>query len=126
MDSGINALSVIERFAPPVERTSLRRLGTNSQSIFEGTFRCQAGDQQLTATVLTSWYSTAPARSTRIRYASGAELVMDHHAVAAYTLDQGRVSAMFGSLAGNLASTTTTHRTSPDTPLHAPPLTCGG
>ena len=97
IDSGINALSVIERFAPPAERTSLRQIGDPSQSVYEGTFTCRAKDQQVTATVLTSWYATAPARSTRIRYASGAELVMDHNAVASYLLDGGRVSGMFGS-----------------------------
>lgn len=97
IDSGINALSVIERFAPLTGRTSLRQIGDASRSVYEGTFTCQAGDQQLTATVLTSWYATAPARSTRIRYASGAELIMDHNAVAGHLLEDGRVSGTFGS-----------------------------
>lgn len=97
IDSGINALSVIERFAKPVERIWLHQHGDRNKSSFEGMFACEASGQQLYATVLTSWYSTAPARSTRIRYSSGAELVMDHNAVAGYIKEDGSISAMFGS-----------------------------
>jgi predicted dehydrogenase len=97
IDSGINALSVIERFAKITERTSLRQIGEAHKSEFEGTFTCAAPDQNFTAIVLTSWHSTAPARTTRIRYASGAELVMDHAAVAGYLLEGGTLTAKFGS-----------------------------
>lgn len=37
IDSGINALSVIERFVKPVECISLRPIGSPSRSVFEGT-----------------------------------------------------------------------------------------
>lgn len=97
IDSGINALSVIERFVKPVERTSLRQIGDLAHSVFEGTFICEANGERLPANVLTSWYSTAPSRWTRIRYVSGAELVMDHNAVAGYIRQDGETSAMFGS-----------------------------
>jgi predicted dehydrogenase len=97
IDSGINALSVIERFVKPVERTSLRQIGSSFRSVFEGTFICEADGQQLPATILTSWYSTAPSRWTRIRYSSGAELVMDHNAVAGYIRQNGEACAIFGS-----------------------------
>ena len=97
IDSGINALSVIERFVKPVECTSLRQIGNSSRSVFEGTFICEADGQQLPATILTSWYSTAPSRWTKIRYSSGAELVMDHNAVAGYMRQNGEACAVFGS-----------------------------
>jgi predicted dehydrogenase len=97
IDSGINALSVIERFAKPVARTSLRRIGSESRSVYEGTFSCEANGKQLPATIMTSWYSTAPSRWTRVRYSSGAELVMDHNAVAGYIRQNGQASAVFGS-----------------------------
>jgi predicted dehydrogenase len=97
IDSGINALSVIERFARVTERTSLRQIGEAPKSEFEGTFACETNDGQLTAVVLTSWNSTAPARTTRVRYSSGAELVMDHAAVAGYLLKDGRLVTNFGS-----------------------------
>ena len=97
IDSGINALSVIERFAKPVERTSLRRIGSPSQSVFEATITCEADGRQLPATVLTSWHSTASSRWTRIKYSSGAELFMDHNAVAGYIRQDGEACAMFGS-----------------------------
>jgi predicted dehydrogenase len=93
IDSGINALSVIERFAKPIERTSLRSIG----SAFEGQFICEAGGKNFPAVVLTSWHSTAPTRTTRIRYSSGADVVMDHHGVAGYVVENGAVSDFFGS-----------------------------
>jgi predicted dehydrogenase len=96
-DSGINALSVIERFVKPVARTSLRQIGTAEQSVFEGTFRCEAGGTQLPATITTSWYTTERSRWTRIRYSSGAELVLDLHAVTGYIRQDGRTAAMYGS-----------------------------
>ncbi len=97
IDSGINALSVIERFVKVTERTSLRQIGQASKSEFEGTFICETSDERLNAIVLTSWNASAPARTTRVRYASGAELVMDHAAVAGYLLEDGTLSANFGS-----------------------------
>jgi predicted dehydrogenase len=97
IDSGINALSVIERFVKPVKCTSLRQIGHSSRSVFEGTFICEADGRQLPATILTSWYSTAPSRWIRIRYSSGAELVMDHNAVAGYIRQNGEACAVFGS-----------------------------
>lgn len=97
VDGGINALSVIERFVKPVACTSLRQIGDLSRSVFEGSFICEFDGKQLPATILTSWHSTASSRWTRIRYSSGAEVVMDHNAVAGYIRQDGQVSAMFGS-----------------------------
>ncbi|HEX6519876.1 MAG TPA: Gfo/Idh/MocA family oxidoreductase [Streptosporangiaceae bacterium] len=97
VDSGINALSVIERFARVADRISARALRDNSWSAFEGKFRCEADGSQVQATVVTSWRVTDPTRSTRIRYSSGAELLLDHHAVAGYLILKGAVSDLFGS-----------------------------
>ena len=54
IDSGINALSVIELFVKVVERESLRHLGRMSWSTFEGVFRCESGQGELEAVILTS------------------------------------------------------------------------
>jgi predicted dehydrogenase len=97
IDSGINALSVIENFARLIECTSIRALAPADESAFEGRFICESEGNILPATVLTSWHSTSPARSTRIRYSCGAEVTMDHHAVAAYVLENGRILDIFGS-----------------------------
>lgn len=97
IDSGINALSVIERFVAPVERRSLRQLGEPSWSTFEGRFICEFDGGRVEANVLTNWRATDAARSTRIRYSSGAELVLDHHAVAGCLLQDGRVAEVFGT-----------------------------
>jgi predicted dehydrogenase len=88
IDSGINALSVLSRFAEPAKRRSLRRIGEEPQSVFEAHITCQAGDSELDALIVTSWHVTDSAKTTRIRYSSGAELVMDHTAVAGYLVSR--------------------------------------
>lgn len=97
VDSGINALSVIDRFAPPVERTSLRRIGPSSWSAYEGTFISRIGEQPVNVTLVTTWHVTDPAKTTRILYTSGAELVLDHTAVAGYLFDNGTIADIFGT-----------------------------
>lgn len=95
VDSGINALSVIDRFAAVIDRQSLRRLGESSWSMFEGNFTCGVDGGQAEAIVVTSWNGADAGRSTRVAYASGAELIMDHNAVEAYALDNGRLIGFF-------------------------------
>lgn len=97
IDSGINALSILSRFTGPVSRSSLRRIGQPPLSVFEAHIACRAGRSQLDALILTSWHVTDPAKTTRIRYSSGAELVMDHTAVAGHLIQDKRVTAVFGS-----------------------------
>jgi len=97
IDSGINSLSVLSRFAEPVQRASLRRIGEVSHSVFEAHITCHAEGTELDALILTSWHVTDPAKATRIRYSSGAELVMDHTAVAGHVVRDGRITACFGS-----------------------------
>lgn len=97
IDSGINALSVVNRFAEPRERTSLRQLSGDSESVFEARVTCGKDDRVVEALFLTSWHVSDAAKTTRIRYASGAELVMDHTAVAGYLVQDGAIGAVFGS-----------------------------
>ncbi len=124
IDSGINALSV--RFTKLTERTCLRRIGEPAHSVFEAHIICRTAGQDCDALIVTSWHVTGPAKSTRIRYSSGAELVMDHTAVAGYLLADGRISDMFGANASTRgASGTTARSTSPGLPASArsPPCT---
>lgn len=95
VDSGINALSVIDEFATVTDRRSLRRLGKTTWSIFEGIFACDVEGGNAEALVVTSWNGADTGRSTRVRYASGAELVMDHNAVEAYALENGKLIGLF-------------------------------
>ena len=97
LDSGINALSVLSRFATITERLSLRSMGTERQSIFEARLTCHTGGRQANALLVTSWYVADAAKTTRLRYASGLELLMDHTGVAAYLLRDGKVEAFFGA-----------------------------
>jgi predicted dehydrogenase len=95
VDSGINALSVIDQFAKVVDRRSLRRLSPDPTPTFEGIFACQASGNGLDALVLTSWNGADRARMTRITYKSGAELVMNHNSVEGYVLRGGQVVSIF-------------------------------
>ena len=97
LDSGINALSVLARFAAIIRRESLRRIGTERQSVFEARLSCNRDGPPADALLVTSWHAADPAKTTRLRYASGIELLMDHTAVAAYLLRDGRIEAAFGA-----------------------------
>src|SRR6266516_4621641 len=65
IDSGINSLSIMNRFADPVARMSLRRIGDEAWSAFEARITCRAGASELTALTLTSWRVTDAAKTTR-------------------------------------------------------------
>lgn len=97
IDSGINALSVLRRFTGLTSRISLRRIGQRSHSVFEAHMACQSDGHEFDALILTSWHVTDPAKTTRIRYSSGAQLVMDHTAVAAYLILDGSISDVFAA-----------------------------
>jgi predicted dehydrogenase len=97
IDSGINALSVISRFAEPAERTSLRQIGPDGESSFEARLSCRGNlnGPSVAALILTSWHVADPAKNTRIEYSCGAELVMDHTAVGGYLIRDCAVVATF-------------------------------
>lgn len=97
LDSGINSLSILSRFVRLASRSSLRHIGEAPQSVFEALLTCLADGSELEALILTSWHVTDAAKTTRIRYSSGAELVMDHTAVAGYLLKDRRIAAVHGS-----------------------------
>lgn len=97
IDSGINALSVLDRFVELRGRRSLRSLGPESWSAFEARVTCRAGTEDFEALILTSWHVTAPSRTTRITFSSGADLILDHHGVAGHLIEQGTVREFLGS-----------------------------
>ncbi|SRR5216683_3460105 len=97
IDSGINALSVLNRFTEVARRRSLRSLGEAGWSAFEARLVCRAYGSELEALILTSWHVTDAAKTTRIRYESGAEVIMDHTAVAGYLIQDGQITGFFGS-----------------------------
>jgi predicted dehydrogenase len=97
IDSGINALSILAHFVDVAERRSLCQIGDETESTFEAHLTCRVGNREIDAVLLTSWHVFDAAKTTRITYASGAELVMDHTAVAGYLTEDGQISAVFGS-----------------------------
>jgi predicted dehydrogenase len=107
VDNGINALSVIDRFARVTERNSLRPLKEDpSSTTFEGVFSCETRSGPAEAIVITSWSVGGPTRSTRICFSSGARIFMDHDAVAGYLIKGGRVASFRGKC-GPVARRTT-------------------
>jgi predicted dehydrogenase len=97
IDSGINALSIVNRFTQLRDRVSLRARGPQAWSAFEARINCGADAEVFEALILTSWHVTDPAKATTISYSSGAELVMDHTAVAGYLIQDNQVTEFFGS-----------------------------
>ncbi len=100
VDSGINALSVLDRFVRPAERVSLRRIGPPSWSAYEGRFRCWDGSREVQAVLVTSWHVTDAAKTTRMRFDRGAELVLDRTAVAGFLFEADALTDTFGSDGG--------------------------
>src|SRR5690606_10089582 len=82
------------RFCSPQERISLRHL---NESTYEARVRCTSDGKPFEALIVTSWQVTDAARRTSLRFASGAELLLDHHAVAAYLVQKGRITDQFGT-----------------------------
>ncbi len=97
IDSGINALSVLNRFAAIRQRRSLRQIGASRESVFEAQLTCHAGGREFEAVLVTSWHVGEPAKTTRLTWSSGTELLMDHTAVAGYLLQDGVIADVFGS-----------------------------
>jgi len=97
IDSGINALSVLNRLTQLNDRVSLRSLGPDSWSAFEARIACGSTGGLHEALIVTSWHVTDPAKATTIGYESGATLVMDHTAVAGYLIQDGQLTEFSGS-----------------------------
>jgi predicted dehydrogenase len=97
IDSGINALSILNKFTTLTGRLSLRQVGDPAWSAFEARLTCTANANPAEALILTSWHVSDAAKTTTIQYDTGAVLVMDHTAVAGYVIRGHRVSDIFGT-----------------------------
>lgn len=98
LDSGINALSVLRRFTIPTGRAFLRGIGDPAWSAWQAGLTCQDGDgAEFPALIVTSWHVTEAARTTTITYASGAQLVLDHVAVAGYLITGHQLTALYSA-----------------------------
>ncbi len=94
LDSGINALSVIGRFVLPSAVTSFRSLADHA-STFEARLRLGTPDAGRGGTIVTTWQAAEHSQWTRLRFESGAELVLDHIAGAATLFEDGAVAALY-------------------------------
>jgi predicted dehydrogenase len=75
LDSGVNALSVAERFVRVgAARTASGRAPLRTSASFDA----RAGDALARVEVATSWAEPSRAKRTRVRFADGAALVLDH------------------------------------------------
>jgi predicted dehydrogenase len=96
LDSGINALSVLERFASVGRPLTHRELDGDGHAE-EVVMTLETSRGSVEATIVTSWQATASAKSTRLTYGSGAEILLDHTGVSAFVSRDGRVVARFGT-----------------------------
>ena len=96
LDGGINALSVLARFAVP-ERVLARRAITGGCSTFEAvvTYDGDAGTGE--ATILTTWSPIEPSKSSRLAFADGTVVALDHQAVSGRLERHGRTVELFAS-----------------------------
>jgi predicted dehydrogenase len=75
LDSGVNALSVAERF---VRVGAARAASGRAPLRTSASFDARAGDSLARVEVVTSWAEPSRAKRTRVRFADGAALVLDH------------------------------------------------
>jgi hypothetical protein len=91
-DSGINALSVLAQFATVTERRSLLHRGP----LTEARLACQRAGHEADVVLVTSWLAADPAKTTRLTFASGTELILDHTAITGYLIAGGALIDSFG------------------------------
>lgn len=96
LDSGINALSIIEWFVNVQTMVEFRVLDSG-WSTYQAVLSCVAGGRKIPATIITTWGVTDGTRETRLRYSNGVDVVLDHTAVAARILQTGKVLDLFGT-----------------------------
>ena len=97
LDGGINAVSVLARLVEPQRRDS-RRAVDGPCSTFEATITYGGCAGEGLAHIVTSWAAVEPSKSTRLTFADGAVLVLDHQAVL------GRLTSSAGAVLEAFAS----------------------
>lgn len=96
LDSGINALSVLQWFADVGEIVEFRELNGEWRT-YEAILSCVAAGGKAIGTILTTWGVTEGTRETRLRFRNDVEVVLDHAAVAGRVLKFGKVHDLFGT-----------------------------
>jgi predicted dehydrogenase len=97
IDSGINVLSVLDRF---VELTAVSdvRILPQLASTFDACVEFNQSDGRGTGTVFTTWGVGEGSKSTRLTFADGAELLLDHSATFARLDQSGRTLEVHGTV----------------------------
>jgi predicted dehydrogenase len=94
VDSGVNALSVLDRFVQLEAVTTLRTFAGRF-STFEAHLSFASGCRAGSGSILTSWQVTESTKITRITFADGTVLVLDHTAVSGRLLRGNAVVDIF-------------------------------
>ena len=89
IDSGINVLSVLDRFVELTAVSDVRAL-PELASTFDACVEFGAPEARGTGTVFTTWAVGQGSKSTRLTFADGAELLLDHSATFARLDREGR------------------------------------
>jgi predicted dehydrogenase len=91
IDSGINALSVVARFVNLERRLAIRTL-PDVYSSFRAVFEFKSSGMAGRGAIWTSWNATQGAKSTRLTFADGTSLTLEHTAVAVRLVtSQGKI-----------------------------------
>lgn len=96
LDSGINALSVLQWFADVRDILEFRELDHEFRT-YEAIVSCVEAGHEARGNIVTSWGVTEGTRETRLRYSNSVDVVIDHAAVAGRVLVEGRVHHLFGT-----------------------------
>ncbi|HZV51978.1 MAG TPA: Gfo/Idh/MocA family oxidoreductase [Candidatus Dormibacteraeota bacterium] len=96
IDSGINALSLLDRLVDLREISTLTRM-PGASSTYEAEIRFASQGREFTGHLMTTWHVTQDSKWTCLRLADGLELFLDHVAVLGRALHRGRTIAFQGS-----------------------------
>ena len=94
LDSGINVLSIVGRFAVPSRVLSFRSFADRF-STFAACFGLGARDAGNQATIVTTWQAASFSQWSRLCFSEGTEIVFDHIAGAATAISRGAVTEIF-------------------------------
>lgn len=92
IDSGINALSLVDRFVALDEVMSIKQL-PGAFETYQGAVAFSSGETRGHGQILTTWHAGASSKSTSLVLEDGTRVVMDHGATLAWLISPDGSSA---------------------------------
>jgi predicted dehydrogenase len=95
IDTGINALSVVDRLVDLRDTRSLEHL-TEGLETWLAVIEFDSSGRPGVGTILTSWQAVDSSKSSVVRFTDGAQLILDHTACTAWLADEKRAVEFYG------------------------------